>query len=86
MEAITEKRLRALITNTCKSFLLTADYQQGNNALCWRVTFMEYGMHSSDLVGTSKRELWNAVHAFRYGMEFANRINHMKGEKKSCVS
>lgn len=75
MEAISEKALRNVMQHICKVFELTADYQQGNGALCWRVTFMDGAKLSNELVGTTRRELYNAMHSFRYGMEFGARIS-----------
>ena len=78
MDKISELNIRAALRFVCERYELTADYQQGNAALCWRVSFAESFFplnKSAELVGTTRRELYDAIHAFRHGMEFAKSFS-----------
>ena len=84
MERISELNIRAALRYVCEHFELTADYQQGNAALCWRVSFVDkHNAHnqSHELVGLSRREIYNAIHAFRHGMELFENIT-----RSECIA
>ena len=80
MDKISELNIRAALRYVCERYELTADYQKGNSAVCWRVTFMNGAKRSIELVGTTRREIYNAIHDFRYGMEFAADILRKGGK------
>lgn len=76
MEKITEARISSLLAAICKSSDLVAEYQEGSpvNGRCWRVTFAESVYPTSksrELVGLTRWEIYDMLHAFWAGVEFA---------------
>ena len=77
MDKISETHILNLVSVICKRYALTVTYDEGSriNGRCWRITFRCGDVSSRELVGVTRREIFDALHAFWNGMEFAADIS-----------
>jgi len=77
MEKISETRILNLISVMCKQYAMSVTYDEGSkvNGRCWRVTFRCGPNASRELIGVTRREIYDALHAFWNGMAFEAACN-----------